>query len=507
MLATAGAVLSMSTDSARSQEADEDELEDGGAPIAPPPVTGADRTAWLKDRIDAAVATKGALAGAKLAVLIVDLDTGEVLYERDANAPYNVASVAKLPTTAAALALLGPQFEYQTHVYADGLRPDGLVEGNLYLRGRGDPSLGTLEMAALARELALAGVRTVRGGIVIDDGYFDGNGSPPHFDEQPREQAAFRAPVSAMSLNFNSFSLVVAPGRTGTGPAEVTIDPPTEYIAVEGQVRTVAAGRTNILAESRVEKDRLVLRVGGQIHATAPVQRYRRRIPDPLRYAGTAFRAQLRRAGITVGRARIERGPVPPKARLVATRTSPPLAELVRGMGKFSNNMVAEMLLKTIGAEQLRGIRAASWEDGLSAVRRFLVDRIGLAAGSFRYENGSGLFSASAFSARQVVTLLSAAWRDFTWGPDLVASLSIAGADGTLRKRMRRGPAAMRIRAKTGTLASAVSLAGYAGVDGSRPLAFAILANDLPRRGPAKAQARALMTEISDTMAVYLGAR
>jgi len=117
------------------------------------------------------------------------------------------------------------------------------------------------------------------------------------------------------------------------------------------------------------------------------------------------------------------------------------------------------------------------------------------------------LFAASAFSARQVVTLLGAAWRDFTWGPDLVASLSIAGADGTLRKRMRHGPAAMRIRAKTGTLASAVSLAGYAGVDGSRPLAFAILANDLPRRGPAKAQARALMTEVADAMAVYLGAR
>jgi D-alanyl-D-alanine carboxypeptidase/D-alanyl-D-alanine-endopeptidase (penicillin-binding protein 4) len=500
MFGVAVAVLSMSTDRARSQE-DDDEGEDAGAPAAPL-VAGPDRAAWMRQRIDAAIAARPALAAAKLAILIID-DAGDVLYERDADAAYNVASVTKLPTAAAALALLGPHFEYQTHVYAERLQPGGTVDGNLYLRGRGDPSLGTLELAALAREVWLAGVRSVRGGIVIDDGYFDQVGSPPHFDEQPKEQAAFRAPVSALSVNFNSFAFVITP--VAGGPARVIIEPPCDHISVEGQVAT-APGRTNVIADSRVAGDKLVLRLSGQIQAGTGSVRYRRRVADPLAFAGSAFRAQLRRHGVDVGRSKTSRGTVPSRARIVATRTSPPMAELVRGLGKYSNNLVAEMLLKTIGAEPLAGTRPATWEDGLGRVRSFLTDRVGLPAGSFKYENGSGLFSASAFSARQIVTLLRAAWRDFTWGPDLIASLAIAGGDGTLRRRMRKGPATLHVRAKTGTLAQAVTLAGYAGVDGARPLFFAVFANALPRRGPAKAQARSLMNEVADTMAAYLGA-
>jgi serine-type D-Ala-D-Ala carboxypeptidase/endopeptidase (penicillin-binding protein 4) len=503
LVGVCAAVLSMSTDTARSQE-DDDEGEDGGTPAAPL-VAGPDRAAWMRGRIDTAIAARPALAGVKLAVLIID--DGTVLYERDADAPYNVASVTKLPTTAAALALLGPHFEYQTHVYAERLQADGTVAGNLYLRGRGDPSLGTLELAALAREVALAGVREVRGGIVIDDSYFDQVGSPPHFEEQPKEQAAFRAPVSAFAVNFNSFTFVLQPARGGAGPAEVTIEPPCDYVRVEGSVQTAAGGQTNVIADHKVDGDKLVLKLGGQIRAGGGTVRYRRRIPDPLAYAGSAFRAQLRRQGVSVGKTRAERGVVPKSARVIATRSGPPMAELVRGLGKYSNNMVAEMLLKTIGAEPLAGARPATWDDGLNRVRTFLGDRVGLAAGSYKYENGSGLFAASAFSARQITAVLTAALKDFTWGPDLVGSLAIAGADGTLRKRMRKGPATMHVRAKTGTLAQAVTLAGYAGVDGARPLVFAVFANDLPKRGPAKAQARSLMNEIADTMAAYLGAR
>ncbi|HTM21788.1 MAG TPA: D-alanyl-D-alanine carboxypeptidase/D-alanyl-D-alanine-endopeptidase [Kofleriaceae bacterium] len=504
VLWAAVALVSMSADPARSQE-DDDEAEDAGAGPAAV-VAGPDRAVWLRQRIDAAIAARPALAPARLAVLITD-DAGTVLYERDADRPYNLASVNKLATTAAALALLGPQFEYQTHVYAERLHPDGTVDGNLYLRGRGDPSLGTLELAALAREVWLAGVRSVRGGIVIDDGYFDQVGSPPHFDEQPKEQAAFRAPVSAVSINFNAFAFVVMPDPGGSGPAQVIVDPPCDYVDVQGTVTTVAGGQTNVIADSVVDHDKLLLKLSGQIRAGGGPERYRRRVADPLAFAGSAFRAQLRRAGVTVNRTRTERGAVPRTARILATRSSPPMAELVRGLGKYSNNMVAEMLLKTLGAEPLAGTRPATWDDGLTRVRTFLTERIGLPAGSFKYENGSGLFSASAFSARQVVTILAAGWKDFTWGPDLLTSLSIAGADGTLRRRMRKGPATLHIRAKTGTLAQTVTLAGYAGVEGGRPLFFAVLVNDLPKRGPAKTQARALMGEIGDTMAAYLGAK
>src|SRR5207253_1619830 len=146
---------------------------------------------WLVARIDE-ILTRPALAGAKIAVLVADLETGKPLYARNERALLNPASNAKLVTTAAALALLGPEFRFKTALYAEALR-GGEVQGNLYLRGSGDPSLVSEDLWKLVADLWAQGVRRVTGGVAIDDGYFDDVRVGPGF-EQKDEDAPFRAP-------------------------------------------------------------------------------------------------------------------------------------------------------------------------------------------------------------------------------------------------------------------------------------------------------------------------
>jgi D-alanyl-D-alanine carboxypeptidase/D-alanyl-D-alanine-endopeptidase (penicillin-binding protein 4) len=179
------------------------------------------------------------------------------------------------------------------------------------------------------------------------------------------------------------------------------------------------------------------------------------------------------------------------------------MSVLIRGLGKHSNNYVAEMLLKTIGAEKRSDkTRPASWDDALNAVRRWLVDKIGWEADGFYYGNGSGLYASNRFSPRQIVRLLSVGYRDFRWGPDLVASLSIGGVDGTISRRLSNGPAAGLVRAKTGTLEGVSTLSGYVAIDGRAPLAFSIFVNGFDDQNAD--YARLLQNDVCEAMIPFL---
>jgi D-alanyl-D-alanine carboxypeptidase/D-alanyl-D-alanine-endopeptidase (penicillin-binding protein 4) len=160
-------------------------------------------------------------------------------------------------------------------------------------------------------------------------------------------------------------------------------------------------------------------------------------------------------------------------------------------------------VLKTLGAETRTTTAPATWADGTSAVQAYL-GKLGIAAGSYRADNGSGLFGASEVSAHQLVTILEAAHKDYRIWPDLVASLPVGGVDGTLAKRWHGHPAKGRVRAKTGTLDRVTSLAGFVGVDAGHPLAFAIVVNDIPagQRGAS----RAMADDMVDAMIAYLEA-
>jgi D-alanyl-D-alanine carboxypeptidase/D-alanyl-D-alanine-endopeptidase (penicillin-binding protein 4) len=472
--------------------------------VAPEPAPLEARAEFLARRIDAIVAARAPnLSGARIGIAIADLATDRIVYQRDPDGLYNAASNTKLITAAAALALLGPDFRYYTAIYGAAPDREGVVKGGLFIRGRGDPALGTSEIYQMVRELREQGVKQVKGGVVVDAGYFDDRDLPPHFEEKPKDPAPYRAPVGATSLNFNAITLSVRPAARGKGPSTVAVDPPNDYVVVESKVDTVKRGRTRIRIESETVDGRMRVVVRGQLRADDGVKTYRRRVDDPVGYLGAALRAALTRTGIAVGDERIATGPVPKNATALAWRVGEPMAVLVRGLGKYSNNYVAEMLLKTIGAEtRADKTRPATWDDGLGAVRRWLVDQIGWAPESFYYGNGSGLYASNRFSPRAIVRLLSIGYRDFRWGPDLVASLSIGGVDGTISRRMASGPAAGLVRAKTGTLNGVSTLSGYVATDGRAPLAFSILVNGF---GDAGAEyARLLQNDVCEAMIPFL---
>lgn len=489
-----------------------DDVATGPAAAAlPDPADPDARDAWLDDRLTAILGGFPQLGAARVGVSVVDLTTGQALFGSRADLGLNLASNTKVLTSAAALARLGPDFRWRTALYADKWNPETAeIEGDLYIRGRGDPTLKSSELRTLIHDLHMAGVRTIRGGIVFDGSYFDGVTEPPYFDDQPKERAGFRAPYGAFNLDQNAVVVVIEPDPAGVDFARVWLEPDVApYVVLKyDEVMTVPTGRTRLHVETTIKKDKdktVELEVTGQIRPESP-EWIRRRIDDPVKFTGEILQRALAAEGIKLGKKKLGKDTVPPRARELAVHDSAPLGEIVRQMNKISNNFYAEALLKTLGAEAIAGVgapRPATWADGVAEVARYLTEVVGLDPGSFRAGNGSGLFGASQVSAAQLTKVLDAAWRDFRVGPDLAASLAIMGVDGTVRSRLRATPVRGRARVKTGTLASVSSLAGYVAVDSRRVLAFAVIVNDIP--DASRGWARALQNQIVEACVGYLG--
>ena len=473
----------------------------GSALVAPR--DAAARQAWLRDRFAAAIATRPAVARAKIGFQVVDLATGKVVASREPNRGLNLASNAKLLTSAAALAGLGNGFRWRTAVFCSPPDDTGAVSGDLYIRGRGDPVLSVDGLRALAHEVAARGVRRVEGRLVVDAGYFDAATEPPHFAEQPGEPAAFRAPIASFAVARSAYTVVVMPEPGGA--AKLTIEPalPDYLKLAKTEVATIALGRTRLRLDATTIDGALELRVTGQIRNAAGTWDLRRRVDDPARFAAEVFKRALSDYGIKLGKPTIGYAPVPVNLKTIAVHDSPTLGDVLRSMNKHSDNNVAESVLKTLGAELKATPGAATWSDAITALRAQLA-RLGM-TGGYRSDNGSGLFASTEVSPKQLVDVLVAAHKDYRIGPDLVASLPIAGSDGTLAKRWQGHPAQGRVRAKTGTLDKVSTLAGYVGVDGNHLLAFAILVNDVP--GGQRAVVRAMVDDMVDSLAAYLDAR
>ena len=494
--------------SAAPEPADPADDDDGagsgsGSALVAPALPAAKR-AWLGERITTAISARPTLGAAKVAIAVSDLVSGDEVFALQADTGMNLASNAKLLTSIAALGTLGNGFRWRTSVFIDPVDEAGTIAGDIYLRGRGDPLLTVGHLEELADELLARGIRTIEGRLVLDTTYFDNQVEPPHFDEQPKERAGFRAPVASLGVarSAATIKIVAEPG----GAATVTVEPDTgTYLQItKREVVSVTQGRTRLRIDTKLKRDHVEYEVSGQIRAGEGSWDFRRRVDDPARFAAEVFRRALAVRGITIRQRAIGAGPVPPTAKLVAAHDSLPLPDVLRFMNKTSDNYVAESVLKTIGAETRTTPGPATWADGVAGVRAYLAT-LGLAPGSFRADNGSGLFAATEVSAHQLVTLLTAAHADYRIGPDLLGSLPIGGVDGTLARRWHDQPAQGRVRAKTGTLDKVMSLAGYVATDSRVPLAFVIVINDIPPG--QRPVARAVVDDIVAVLAAYLGAR
>jgi D-alanyl-D-alanine carboxypeptidase/D-alanyl-D-alanine-endopeptidase (penicillin-binding protein 4) len=478
---------------------DDDVPGTGSGDVIVAPVNPAARPGWLKDRLATALSSRPQLARSRVGYHVIDLSTGAELASHEGDRGLNLASNAKVLTAVAALKGLGGGFRWRTSVYAMAPDDTGTVSGNLYIKGRGDPVLSVDGLRQLAHDVAARGVHVVDGNLVVDASYFDNAYEPPHFDEQPKERAAFRAPVASFGVNRSAYTVTVL--AQPEGKTRVTVEPQLgDYLKLtKDEVTSVSEGRTRLRLEAKVRRDQIALELTGQIRQGQGSWDLRRRVDDPARFAAEVFVRALAAQGVKLRSRSVTFGTVPVAAKLIAAHDSPTLADVIRSMNKHSDNYIAECVMKTLGAET-KAAPAATWADGQAALRGRLLE-VGM-TGPFRSNNGSGLFASTEVSAKQLVSLLAAAHEDYRIGPDLVASLPVGGSDGTLARRWRGKPAQGRVRAKTGTLDKVTTLAGYVGVESGHLLGFAILVNDIP--GGQRGVARAMADEMVEAMVAFL---
>ena len=447
-------------------------------------------SAPLEGRLRALVASSG--LSEQLGVAVVDARTGRAIFQHHAERPMNPASNQKIVTAFAALRLLGADFSMRTAVH--GRVEGGSVTGGIALRGFGDPDLEFGDLVTLARDVRLAGVERVDR-VIVDATYFDDRILPPAFEQQPDEISPFRAPIGAVSVDRNAYVLRVMPGPSAGAPARIALLG-APYFAVTNRITTSAEGAPNVIADQRATAggSQMSLRLSGSIPATVRGASYRRRIEHPLHWAGHVFAEALRAQGVEVGEG-VSVGPTPDGAPALASRQSAPIGVLLHAIGKHSDNFVAEMLFRVIGAERHQPGRN---EDAVDAVREVLT-QAGIDASRIEIVNGSGLFTGNRIAPQRLAEILVAAYRDPAIGPELVASLAIAGVDGTMARRLRGLPAPRVVRVKTGTLAAVVALSGYVlGPEPAQAYAFSVLANDVRGRTGA---ARQLADAVAQTLA------
>jgi D-alanyl-D-alanine carboxypeptidase/D-alanyl-D-alanine-endopeptidase (penicillin-binding protein 4) len=354
--------------------------------------------------------------------------------------------------------------------------------GNLCLKGGGDPSFVSEKMWFLVNELKRSEVSAVAGDLVIDSSRFDDE----FFDvgrDSVRVDRAFDAPISASSFNWNSVNVFVRPGSKKGEAVQVFLDPENEYVELENKAHTSAKGKGKALVVSRVKSgDHDKILVSGTLAEDAGEAVVYKSISNPNLWVGAHLKQFLKQRGIEVkGKVRV--GKCDGDAVLVASAQSKNLNEMISDMLKFSNNFVAEMLAKNLAAEK-NPAAPAKMKDGIEEIKKYL-DSFNFKRSDYVLENVSGLTRDNRFSATQLAKVLTSIRNDFLTFPEFLAGLPIAGVDGTLKNRMKKSDGESVVRAKTGYLDGVVGLAGFVGRQNKPPLVFVFMFNGSYEQGTA----------------------
>lgn len=429
----------------------------------------------LEQRLDSLTSETPALGFS--GIQVVEASTGKILYSKNADRLFLPASNLKILTSALALERLRPDYRFTTRVLRE-------ASGDVVLIGSGDPSLSgrafpynkeqhaappLQAIEQLADAIAAHGVERIDGDIVGDDRLFPWDPYPPSWTEDDTLRD-YGAPVSALSLNDNTVSVSIS-------PAALTLVPAFEYLTIDNRVRTAARG-----SDPAVHARRIARSTQWQLTGTIPSGRTvieNLPVDDPALFAASALYDALTRRGIAihgrpVARHRAQGEPyAPAEGEELASRTSPPLADLLQVMDIFSVNLHAELLLREVG-RITRG--QGTTANGLAEMTAYLT-ATGAQPGDWRLEDGSGLARNTLVTPRLLTNTLareaqssdSALW---------ISLLPAGGEDGTLSRRLCCMSAGRGIHAKTGTLSRALALSGYADSATYGQLAFSILVND-----------------------------
>jgi len=420
--------------------------------------------AWsqpLPPEVEAALDAQGLPADA-VTVLVAPAEGGAPRVAHRIDAPVNPASIAKLATTYAALDLLGPTFAWTTPVYFDGPVRLGTLEGNLVLQGQGDPKLVMERLWLLLHRVRALGVHTIAGDIVLDRSAFT---LPPHdpaaFDNLPLRP--YNASPDALLVNYKAVSVTFTPEGN---VARVRTEPPLAGVHWPATV-PLSAGECGdwITALGADFGNPERIRFSGRFPRACGEQTWQIAFPDAAGYAGRAILALWQELGGHL-RGQVREGTAPQGQKPAFEFTSPPLAEVIRDINKFSNNVMAQQVFLTLSLQQ-RG--SGTFEGSREVLRNWWRERIG--GEPPVTENGSGLSRNESMTARQLAQLLQSAWASPLM-PELASSLPLLGVDGTLRRQRQNVGLA---HLKTGSLNEVAGVAGYVhGPQGRRYVLVAI---------------------------------
>lgn len=431
------------------------------------------------------------LDNAFLGIYIESLTTGEIIYRHNEHKFFMPASNMKLFTTAASIELLEPEFVYKTGIYHTGNIVNGVLNGDIYIKGSGDPTISGRfydnDINKPFRDAALAvkklGVKEINGNIIGDDNYFDDVlfGYGWSWDDFP---FWYSAQLSALSFNDNCVDFTVKPADFINEKAKVTWFPVTGYIEFENNIKTTAPARTRKIDFRRDLKSNKIVAAGNIQLNGKPYKEYVT-VDNPTLYSTMAFKSLLDSVGIKVrGEAKdiddIKEQPSPEEeyifydvnCKKITEITSPAMPELIKVVNKKSHNFYADMLLKTLGKE-FRG--TGSIENGREVIEKFL-SKIGIDPVNFYMYDGSGLSRNNLIKPVQIARLLRYMRRSENF-KYYYESLPIAGIDGTLEERMLNTSCVNNIRAKTGQIQFVRSLSGYATAKDGEEFLFVIIGN------------------------------
>jgi len=438
--------------------------------------TGAVSLAELRLRLDQ-ILSDPALAHAMAGIKIVSLRSGEIFYERNADLLAHPASNQKLLTSATALSSLGPAYVFRTSVACDSaLKIDSALTGDLYLIGRGNPDLRSEDLFGLAQNLAQIGIREIHGNLICDESYHDdirrGNGWM--WDDEP---SYLWSRFSALTVNDNAVVVRVTPADTLGKPARVQIDPPTNHLALVNTSMTIkrktqidSLKLASLLITRKWQQNENTILVDGAIAQDESPQEEKINVLEPEIYSGRVFRNLLLRAGIAV-HGNVQRGIASGKIKILAEHRAPIMPILIN-LNKVSDNLSAELLLKTIGAEKF-GVPGTATK-GIRAMRQFFSSA-GVDTNAVYSVDGSGVSHYNLITPANIVNLLAAMWKNFAIRHEFAATLPIAGVDGTLSNRMKGTMAAGVLHAKTGTISAVSALSGYTATAEGEELAFSFI--------------------------------
>ncbi|WP_456279414.1 D-alanyl-D-alanine carboxypeptidase/D-alanyl-D-alanine endopeptidase [Bacillus sp. AK128] len=433
-------------------------------------------------KLDQLLLSEPSLKGAVASISIRSASTGQQIYDHNGEIRLKPASNLKLLTAAAALSVLGEKHKFGTELLIDGKVEAGVLKGDLYFKGKGDPTLMVSDLEEMVKELKSKGITKISGALIGDDTWFDNERLSidlPWSDET----TYYGAQVSAITLSPNddydagTVIVEIKPNPTEGKPPIVEITPQTNYMKIVNSAVTVKAKDTRDLTIERMHGENTIV-ISGKIPQHGARVKEWVSVWEPTTYTLTLFKQVLNANGIVVD------GPIlvnetPTHAEKLITHSSMELSELLIPFLKFSNNGHGEALVKEMG-KVVKG--EGSWEKGLEAMLEEL-EKWGVNTSTMLLRDGSGISHVNLITASQLSKLLFMIQKEEWYNSYLNALPLAASSDrllaGTLLHRMTNVSEQAVVRAKTGTLTTVSSLSGYLTTRNGESLIFSVLLNNL----------------------------